>query len=143
MGMSDIIYKEESFEIMGACFKVYKSMGSGFLEAVYQECLEIELTKRGIPFKSFQRLPVDYNGTTLMQFYEADFVCYGRIILELKALEKISAQHRAQTLNYLKATGLKLGLILNFGHDPTLQYERLVSNDHWTSSCKSQNLTIT
>lgn len=131
--MSDIIYKEESFEIMGACFEVYKSMGGGFLEAVYHECLEIELAKRGVPFKSFQRLPVNYNGTTLTQFYEADMVCYGKILLELKAVEKISAQHRAQTLNYLKATGLKLGLILNFGHYPLLQYERLASNDQWSS----------
>ncbi len=129
--MSDVIYKEESFEIMGACFEVYKSMGGGFLEAVYQECLEIELTKRGIPFKSFQRLPICYNGSTLTQFHEADIVCYGKIILELKALDNISPRHRSQTQNYLKATGLKFGLILNFGHYPLLQYERLTSNDRW------------
>lgn len=125
MSSPEVIYKEESYEIMGACFEVYKAMGSGFLESVYQECLEVELGLRGIPFKSCQRLRVIYKGIPLTLFYEADIICHDKIILELKSTQNITDQHRSQTLNYLKTTGFKLGLILNFGHYPLLQYERI------------------
>ena len=133
MGENEVVYKAESFEIMGACLAVYKTMGCGFLEAVYQECLELELSRRGIPFSASHRLPLIYRGTPLIQYYEADVICHGKIILELKAAENLADQHRAQMLNYLKATSMKLGLLLNFGHHPLLQYERLTANDHWQS----------
>jgi len=131
MNESDLVYRDESFEIMGACFAVYKTMGCGFLEAVYQECLEIEMTRRGIPFQARYRLALSYGEIPLVQFYEADIVCYDKIILELKAAVKLVPEHRAQTLNYLKATGMNLGILLNFGHHPLLEYERFVPNDRW------------
>jgi GxxExxY protein len=134
MKAPDILYKAESFEIMGACFDVYKAMGSGYLEAVYQECLQIELANRQIPFVPFARLPLIYRGVPLQQFYEADIVCYNRIILELKAAHRLDNQHRAQMLNYLKITGMKLGILLNFGHYPLLEYERIASDDQGIST---------
>lgn len=131
MNEHEVVYKEESFEIMAACFAVYKSMGCGFLEAVYQECLEVELARRGMPFCSRYRLSLTYKGRSLEQFYEADIVCHGKIILELKAVDNLVGQHRAQVLNYLKATGMKLGILLNYGHHPLLEYERIVASDRW------------
>ncbi len=93
-------------------------MGSGFLEAVYQECLAIEFESRGIPFQSKPSLPVIYKARALRQSYEPDFACFGQIILELKAASSVASEHRAQVVNYLKATGLKLGLLVNFGCAP-------------------------
>ncbi len=111
---------------MGACFEVYKDMGRGFLEAVYQECLEIEFGLRQIPFRSQVALNLQYKRHRLKQEYIPDFVCYDKIILELKAVSETGNDHRAQVHNYLKATGFKLGLLVNFGHYPKLQYERIV-----------------
>ena len=116
--MAELIYKEESYKIMGACFEVYRSMGRGFLEAVYQECLEIEFAERGIPFASQQQLPIIYKGRTLEQFYKADFVCYDKIIVEVKAVSQLVDEHRAQVFNYLRATGMKLGILVNFCASP-------------------------
>jgi len=120
------VYKKESYEIMGACFEVYKNMGCGFLEPVYQECLEIEFKKRSIPFESQKELELSYQGNTLKQKYKPDFICYQKIIVEIKAVDRIIDEHRAQLLNYLHATGLKLGLLVNFGRCPKVEYERFV-----------------
>jgi len=123
--MADLIYKEESYAIMGACFEVYKEKGCGFLEPVYQECLELELRERGIPFVAQPGIKIDYKGTELKHPYAADLICYGEIILELKAVNALVDEHRAQLHNYLRATGLQLGILINFGHHPKLEYERI------------------
>lgn len=122
----DILYKEESYSVIGACFNVYNDKGCGFLEPVYQECMEIELAFQGIPAEPQKKLELFYRDRKLEHFYEPDFVCYGKMIVELKAVEKLADAHRAQVLNYLHATGLKLGLLVNFGHYPNLEYERIV-----------------
>jgi GxxExxY protein len=124
--MGEIIYKEESYQIMGACFEVYKVMGCGFLEAVYQECLEMELASQGIPFRPQADLALHYKGKTLKQVYIPDFVCWEKIILEIKAVKELAPEHRAQVHNYLHATGYRLGLLVNFGHYPKVEYERIV-----------------
>ena len=122
----EIVYKEESYRIMGACFEVYNEKGCGFLEAVYQECLEIEFEMQGIPFVSEKDLSLNYKGKPLKQRYTPDFICYDKIIVELKAVSALADEHRAQVHNYLKATGMRLGLLINFGHHPKLEYERIV-----------------
>jgi GxxExxY protein len=122
----EIVYKDESYRIMGACFEVYNEKGCGFLEAVYQECLEIELEMQGIPFVSEKDLSLDYKGKRLKQMYTPDFICYDKIIVELKAVSALADEHRSQVHNYLKATGMRLGLLINFGHHPKLEYERIV-----------------
>ena len=123
----NIIHRLESYELMGACFEVYKDKGSGFLEAVYQECLEIELTTRKVHFKPQPQLALTYKGQALKTKYIPDFLCFGKIILEIKAVKQLTDEHRAQVLNYLKATGMRLGLLVNFGHYPGMEYERLVT----------------
>lgn len=124
--MSELIYKDESYKIVGACFEVYKLKGIGYTEAVYQECLAYEFELQRIPFVSQPTLELEYKGKILEQTFKPDFICYGKIVLELKALEKLVDPHRAQVLNYLNATGFELGLLVNFGHFPKLEYERLV-----------------
>lgn len=121
-----IIYREESYKIMGACFEVYKEKGCGFVEPVYQECLEMEFGLEGIQFEAQVPLALAYKGRPLKQRYIPDFVCFGKIIVELKAVSQLVDEHRAQVHNYLKATGHKLGLLANFGHYPKLEYERIV-----------------
>ena len=111
---------------MGACFEVYREMGCGFLEPVYQECLEIELALQDISFVPQHRLKLSYKGRLLKQVYEPDFVCWEKIVVELKAVKALDDVHRAQVHNYLKSTGYKLGLLVNFGHHPHVEYERIV-----------------
>lgn len=123
--MKDIVFKDESYAITGACFAVYNEKGCGFLEAVYQECLQIEFEHQRIPAIAKTALNLSYRGRTLLQTYQADFVCYGKIILELKAVSALVDAHRAQLLNYLHTTGFELGLLVNFGHYPRLEYERI------------------
>ena len=120
-----ILFKEECYEIQGAIFDVYREMGCGFLESVYQECLEKELGKRGIPFVAQQELQLTYKGEPLQQTYRPDLICYGQIIVELKAVKDIAPEHKAQVINYLKATGIKLGLLVNFGTYPKATITRL------------------
>jgi GxxExxY protein len=122
----DLIYKDEAYWIIGACFEVYNDKGCGFVEPVYQECLEIELELRGIPFVPQVELEMYYKGRKLAQKYKPDFICYGKIIVELKAVSVVLDDHRAQVHNYLKATGYKLGLLVNFASFPNLEYERIV-----------------
>lgn len=121
-----ILFKQESYNIIGAAFHVYNQLGFGFLEAVYQECLELEFIKRGIPYNREKELKINYDGIELRQTYKADFVCYGEIIVELKAVSMLDSSHRAQVYNYLHATGYRLGLLLNFGSDSELERERIV-----------------
>jgi GxxExxY protein len=121
-----ILYKDECYAIQGAVFEVYREMGCGFLEAVYQECLEKELATREIPFASQQELKLTYKGQLLRRTYKPDLICYGTIIVELKALTTTTGEHKAQVLNYLKATGIRLGLLVNFGCHPKATVERIV-----------------
>ena len=127
---TELIYKEESYPLIGACFEVYKNKGCGFLEPVYHECLEIELEFRRIPFLSKPPQTLQYRGRTLVQIFSPDFICYEKIILEIKAVSTLCDEHRAQVLNYLSATGYKLGLLVNFGHYPRIDYERLLPRSH-------------
>jgi GxxExxY protein len=121
-----LLYEQETYAILGACFEVYKDKGCGFLEAVYQECLGIELGLRGIPYVAKGKLKLIYKGVILEQFYQTDFTCYEKIIVEIKAASCLADEHRAQLHNYLKATGLRVGLLVNFGHHPLLQHERII-----------------
>ena len=123
--MTEIIYKEESYAIIGACFNVYNEKGCGFLEPVYQECLGIEFEYQWIPAIAKRSLALRYRGRILKQTYEADYVCFEKIIVELKAVSALIDEHRAQLLNYLHPTGFELGLLANFGHYPVLEYERI------------------
>ena len=128
--MTEIIYKSESYAIIGACFEVYNEKGCGFLEPVYQECLGIELEHQRIPAIAKPSLALSYRGRTLKQTYEPDYICFGKIIVELKAVSALTDEHRAQPLNYLHATGFEVGLLVNFGHYPKLEYERIAKTQH-------------
>ena len=121
----DLIYKNEAYKIIGAAMEVYNVLGSGFLEAVYQEALEIEFKKRGIPYIREPRLKITYKEIILNKTYEADFVCYDKIIIETKATRQITGTDESQVINYLKAIGFELGLLINFGAE-SLEYKRLV-----------------
>jgi GxxExxY protein len=123
--MTEIIYKTESYGIIGACFEVYNEKGCGFLEPVYQECLGIEFEYQRIPAIPKPSLTLSYRGRILTQTYEPDYVCFSKIIVELKAVSALTDEHWAQLLNYLHATGFELGLLVNFGHYPKLEYERI------------------
>ena len=125
--MGEVIYKDEGYRINGACFEVYKEKGCGFLEDVYQECLEIEFGLQEIDFVAQYPLNLEYKGRPLRKKYIPDFICFGKIIVEIKAVKNVTDEHRAQIQNYLKATGYKLGLIVNFGHYPKVQIERIAN----------------
>lgn len=121
-----MIYQKESYAVTGAAIEVHKQLGCGFLEKVYQEALAVEFDRRGIPYEREKRIEVRYKGVVLQQEYIADFVCYGKIIVELKAVNDLEGVHYAQVINYLKATGYELGLLYNFG-ERSLHYERLLN----------------
>lgn len=110
-----LLYKEECYKVVGACMAVHRELGHGFLESVYQEALAIEFQRQGIPFQREKEFGIIYKGVTLSKTYKADFICHGQIIIELKALGGLTNDHVAQLLNYLKATGLRVGLLVNFG----------------------------
>ncbi|MFH1009129.1 MAG: GxxExxY protein [Candidatus Latescibacterota bacterium] len=124
--MTKLIFEEESYQIRGAVFEVYREMGCGFLEAVYQECLEKELHHSKIPFVPQLELILHYKGERLNQIYKPDFICFDCIIVEIKAVKELANEHRAQVHNYLKATGMKLAFLVNFGHYPKAEIERTV-----------------
>jgi GxxExxY protein len=124
--MAELIFEEESYRIRGAVFEVYREMGCGFLEAVYQECLEKEFSKQGIPFVAQQELVLYFKGDRLERTYAPDFACFGSIIVEIKAVKELADDHRAQVHNYLKAARMKLGFLVNFGHYPKVEIERIV-----------------
>ena len=120
----ELLFKDECYAIQGAIFEVYREMGCGFLEAVYQECLEKEFRSRELPFEAQKELLLSYKSQPLSQTYKPDFICYGNIIVELKSVKEIASEHKAQLLNYLKATGLELGLLVNFGAYPKVEIVR-------------------
>ncbi len=124
--MDNLLYREEVFEIIGAAIEVHKELGNGFLEPVYQESLQIELGFRQIPFIAQSRLHLFYKGIELKKEYIPDFVCYDKIIVEIKALDRLTNIEIAQLINYLKATELKLGLLINFGSRGKLEWKRFV-----------------
>jgi len=121
----ELIYGAEAYKIIGAAMGVHSELGCGFLEAVYQEALELEFQYRKIPHQREAKLDIFYRGQLLKKYYEADFICYDKVIVELKALSALTSEHESQLLNYLKATGLKLGLLINFGRK-SLEYKRMV-----------------
>jgi GxxExxY protein len=120
-----MLYPEESYRIMGACFEVHNRKGCGFLEPVYQECLEIELDYQAIPFVPQPELQLTYRGRVLEQTYKPDFICFEKILLEIKAVDQLTEKHVAQVINYLNATGHALGILVNFGTHPKLEYRRI------------------
>ena len=124
--MGKLVFEEETFAIRGAAFEVYREMGCGFLEAVYQECIQIELARLKIPYEAHRQLPLVYKGDALKQVYIPDLVCYNEIVVELKAVKAIAPEHRAQIINYLKAAKMRVGLLVNFGAYPKATIERLV-----------------
>ena len=123
--MSDLIYKEEVYAIVGAAIEVHKVLGPGFLEAVYQEALEIELATRRLPFIAQHELRIAYKGRYLKKMYIADFYAFEDIIVEIKALERLTSNEIAQLLNYLNATGAKVGVLINFGSIGRLEWKRM------------------
>ena len=124
--MSKLLFEEETYKIIGACMKVHKVLGAGFLESVYQEALEKEFTKLGIPFIRHQKLNIIFDGQKLKKYFVADFVCYKKIIVELKAISFLRQDDEKQLLNYLKATSFEIGLLINFGQS-SLTWKRLIN----------------
>jgi GxxExxY protein len=123
---AELLYKDEVYAIVGACIEVHRELGSGFAEAVYQEALEREFTGRKIPFLLQKELKVFYKGTPLRKFYIPDFICYEKIILEIKSLDSLSGKEESQLLNYLKTTGYRVGVLVNFGSVGILEWKRFI-----------------
>lgn len=126
--MTELICKQEVYDLVGAALEVYNTLGTGFLEAVYQEAMEIELGSRGIPCEPQKELRIRYKGRDLKKTYTADFVAFGKVIVELKALDALTGKEDSQLINYLKATGIEVGLLINFGRHDRLEWKRLI----WT-----------
>ena len=124
--MTELLLKDEVFAVIGAAIEVHKELGIGFLEAVYQEALEIELCSRQIPYSSQKSLVISYKGYQLKKGYVADLICYDQIVVELKAMDRFSSKEEAQILNYLKATNLRVGLLINFGYAGQLEWKRFI-----------------
>ena len=122
----EILFKDECYKIYGCIFEVNKKLGSGFLESVYQEAMEIELKRENIPFVLQKELEILYDGIPLVNKFVADIICYDKIIIELKAVSKLNNQHKAQLMNYLVVTGYKLGLLVNFNSFPKAEIIRMV-----------------
>jgi GxxExxY protein len=124
--MTELIYKDEVFAIVGAAIEVHRVLGPGFLEAVYQEAMEIECATKKIPFSPQQIIQIQYKQHTLKKEYIADMVCFEKIIVEFKALDQLTGREESQVINYLKATGYKVGVLINFGSHPKLEWKRFV-----------------
>jgi GxxExxY protein len=122
-----ILFKDESYRVIGACMEVHRKLGQGFLESVYSEALELEFEKEGVPYEKEKKLPVYYDEQPLKKFFKADFVCFNSIILELKSEKFLSVADRKQAVNYLKATKFNLAILVNF-NTPSLIYKRIVSS---------------
>jgi len=123
--VTELLYKQEVYSIIGAAMEVHTVLGCGFLEAVYQEALRLEFSNRNIPCEAEKLIQINYKGIVLKKYYQADFVCYDKIIVELKALSALSSEHESQLLNYLKAKNIQLGLLINFGQKQ-LSYKRFI-----------------
>jgi len=123
--MTDLLYVDETYAIIGACMEVHRHLGHGFLEAVYSEALMAEFEERDIPYECNKELTIDYKGRPLIKKYYADFVCFDKILIEMKAVEKIAPSHTAQVLNYLKATRMRIGILANFG-EASFSYKRII-----------------
>jgi GxxExxY protein len=126
----EVLYQQESYNLIGALMTVHRELGCGFLESVYQEAFEKELQLRHIPFEREKEFEIYYKGHKLTKKFVSDFVCYDKIIVELKSVERLNEAHYAQTLNYMKITGYKLGLLVNFAK-PKLEYQRIVRQQGW------------
>jgi GxxExxY protein len=124
--MPELVLKDEVYQIVGAALDVYWQLGRGFLEPIYQEAMQVELTRRSIPFESQKGLTVLYKGEPLKKEYVPDFIVFDQIIAELKACDRLSGREEAQLLNYLKATGMRVGLLINFGSAVKLEWKRYV-----------------
>jgi GxxExxY protein len=123
--MTELIFKEEVYAIVGAAMEVHREKGCGFAEPVYQECMEIELSNRNVPAEAQKEMKIFYKGRLLQKTYLADFVAYGKIIVELKALDKLTPREEAQVINYLKSSGLEVAVLINFGAT-SLEWKRIV-----------------
>jgi len=123
--MTELLYKNEVYQIIGAAMEVHRELGPGFLEPVYQEALELELIHQSIPYIREQPLSIFYKGIKLTRTYSADFLCFDQIIVELKALSQLNGGHESQLINYLKATKLRVGILINFGAK-SLEYKRMI-----------------
>ena len=121
-----LLYESESYEIRGAIYEVYREMGIGLLEAVYQECLEEEFQRRNITFDTQKSLSLIYKGKKLQHTYRPDLICYDKIILEIKAVDSLTGAHTAQLHNYLRLTGYRLGFLINFNHFPGAEIKRII-----------------
>ena len=126
---TELICKDEVYAIQGAVFEVYKTLGNGYAEEVYQQCLERELTLRGIPFEAKKELPIFYKGEPIQKTYVPDLWCYGAIVVELKAVDAVTSEHMAQLDNYLFLTNCRLGLLVNFGSYPRATVTRWLHRD--------------
>jgi len=127
--MSELIYAKECYQIVGACFEVYNEKGSGFLEPVYHDCMELEFGFQNLPFIHEPALQLTYKGCPIKHTYSPDFTCWDKVVVELKAVEKLTDEHVAQVLNYLNATGYQLGVLINFGHHLGLEWKRIVRSE--------------
>ncbi len=136
--MADLIYKTESYKIIGACYEVYNQQGFGFTEPVYQECLEIEFGMQNIPFVAQPEIHLYYKDRILDQFFKPDFICFDKIIVEIKAVSSLTDAHISQTLNYLNATKFDLALLVNFGEYPKLISKRIANRKLETVSIKEE-----
>ena len=124
--MDNLVFKEESYAIIGAAMEVHSQLGCGFIEKVYQDALEIEFGLKGIPYNREKHLPILYKGQQIKHDYYADFICFDKIVIECKAVSEILDIHKAQTLNYMKINNLKLGIIINFSQQ-SLEYKRIIN----------------
>jgi GxxExxY protein len=136
--MTELLCKDEVYAIVGAAMEVYNVLGPGFLEAVYQEALEIEFTERDIPFEAQQELRIAFKGRYLKKTYTSDFLVFGKVIVELKALDHLTSHDEAQLLNYLKATGMQVGALINFGSTSKLEWKRRVWTKQFTNYANSR-----
>jgi len=135
--MAELIFKDEVYAIVGAAMGVHREKSCGFAEPVYQECTEIELADRKIPALAQKEMPISYKGRPLKKTYIADFVAYDKIIVELKALDKLTSREESQVINYLKSSGLEVGVLINFGA-PSLEWKRIVLTQHGLESVDLQ-----
>ena len=124
--MAELLYKDEVYAIVGAAMEVYNQLGPGFGEAVYQDAMEIEVELRKIPNNAQPDIFVFYKGQKLKSFFKPDLICFEKVVVELKALDRLTSREESQVLNYLKATGLPVGLLVNFGGDRDLEWKRIV-----------------